>query len=303
MRGWQCDDPEQCEHQEEGEADRAAFAIADDVLGVSDLQELGRICLDLLAMAVALSAACVRLWSLFAREERSRGDVHATTNWPNLQAAVSFPKLAGVRGHFKKLIAYYSSPRNALASVWAPAQTSDDRRASSPSPSLHARPPCPAETTYAPYRNHLTIYYYFSPYFRACTQMFMMVAGSDSADTPIYEAEFINSQRREDNSHLNQFIIHAALDMVDDSVWGTQSMLFKAVDKFNDYIISSFVTAGHVKLMLLHDVRNEDGIRNFFHDVHELYVKVLLNPFYTKDQPITSPLFDSRVKLLGRKYF
>ena len=133
--------------------------------------------------------------------------------------------------------------------------------------------------------------------------MFMMVAGSDSADTPIYEAEFINSQRREDNSHLNQFIIHAALDMVDDSVWGTQSMLFKAVDKFNDYIISSFVTAGHVKLMLLHDVRNEDGIRNFFHDVHELYVKVLLNPFYTKDQPITSPLFDSRVKLLGRKYF
>ena len=76
MRGWQCDDPEQCEHQEEGEADRAAFAIADDVLGVSDLQELGRICLDLLAMAVALSAACVRLWSLFAREERSGGDVH-----------------------------------------------------------------------------------------------------------------------------------------------------------------------------------------------------------------------------------
>ena len=90
--------------------------------------------------------------------------------------------------------------------------------------------------------------------------MFMMVAGSDSADTPIYEAEFINSQRREDNSHLNQFIIHAALDMVDDSVWGTQSMLFKAVDKFNDYIISSFVTAGHVKLMLLHDVERQRSL-------------------------------------------
>ena len=130
--------------------------------------------------------------------------------------------------------------------------------------------------------------------------MFVMVA---HGDTPIYEAEFLNTQRREDTSHLNQFIIHAALDMVDDAVWGTQSMLFKNVDKFNDYLISAFVTAGQVKLMLLHDVRNEDGIRNFFHDVHELYVKVLMNPFYEPNKPISSTLFDSRVKLLGRKYF
>ena len=132
--------------------------------------------------------------------------------------------------------------------------------------------------------------------------MFMMVAGGD-VDAPIYEAEFINTQRREDNSHLNQFIIHAALDMVEDSVWGTQSMFFKSVDKFNDYLISAFVTAGGIKFMLLHDVRNEDGIRSFFHDVHELYVKVLMNPFYQPNSPVTSPLFDSRVKTLGRRYF
>ena len=130
----------------------------------------------------------------------------------------------------------------------------------------------------------------------------MMVAGGTN-DTPIYEAEFINSQRREESSHLNQLIIHAALDMVDDAVWGTSSMLFKNIDKFNDFIISAFVTAGHVRMMLLHDVRNEDGIRNFFHDVHELYVKVLMNPFYTPNTTIASPLFDSRVKTLGRKYF
>ena len=133
--------------------------------------------------------------------------------------------------------------------------------------------------------------------------MFMMVAGSDSADTPIYEAEFINSQRREDNSHLNQFIIHAALDMVDETVWGTSNMYLKCVDKFNDYFISAFVTAGHIKLMLLHDVRNEDGIKNFFQEVHELYVKVLMNPFYDPKDPISSALFDARVKVLGRKYF
>uniref|UniRef100_A0A7S4C1V6 Trafficking protein particle complex subunit n=1 Tax=Chrysotila carterae TaxID=13221 RepID=A0A7S4C1V6_CHRCT len=131
--------------------------------------------------------------------------------------------------------------------------------------------------------------------------MFVMV-GKD--DIPVYESEFFNSstQRREDTSHLNQFIIHAALDMVDDLVWGTQNMYLKCVDKFNDYFISAFVTAGHIKLMLLHDVRNDDGIRNFFQEVYELYVRVLMNPFYEPSAQITST-FDARVKLLGRKYF
>ncbi|ONK66502.1 uncharacterized protein A4U43_C06F8860 [Asparagus officinalis] len=29
----------------------------------------------------------------------------------------------------------------------------------------------------------------------------------------------------------------------------------------------------HLKLMLLHDLRNEDGIKSFFQEVHELYIK------------------------------
>ena len=77
--------------------------------------------------------------------------------------------------------------------------------------------------------------------------------------------------QKEESSHFNQFIVHAALDIVEtDPVridlsvchlastniqvctqergsWSTQNMYLKVVDKFNDQLISAFVTAGQVR--------------------------------------------------------
>lgn len=57
-----------------------------------------------------------------------------------------------------------------------------------------------------------------------------------------------------------------------------------------------------MRLLLLHSSKNEDAIKNLFSDVHELYIKTQLNPFYEKGSAIRSFAFDLRVRMLMRKY-
>jgi hypothetical protein len=54
--------------------------------------------------------------------------------------------------------------------------------------------------------------------------------------------------------------------------------------------------------MLLHETRNDDGIRAFFNDVWECYVKTLLNPFYAVDKAIKSTLFENKVRAIAKVF-
>ena len=99
------------------------------------------------------------------------------------------------------------------------------------------------------------------------------------------------------------------------------------MDKFNDLLVSCYNTAGHTRLLLLHDSRlSEESLRTFFTEVHELYVKVrslppqqaggaversvltrnarqvMLNAFHTPSTPITSPRFDVLVRAAAKKH-
>ncbi|XP_022733291.1 trafficking protein particle complex subunit 2-like [Durio zibethinus] len=133
----------------------------------------------------------------------------------------------------------------------------------------------------------------------ASTACFIIVSRND---IPIYEAEVGSAAKREDAAQLHQFILHAALDIVQDLAWTTSAMFLKAIDRFNDLVVSVYVTAGHTRFMLLHDSRNDDGIKSFFQEVHELYIKILLNPLYLPGSRVTSSHFDTKVRALARKY-
>ncbi|GAA5828789.1 hypothetical protein JCM11251_005875 [Rhodosporidiobolus azoricus] len=102
--------------------------------------------------------------------------------------------------------------------------------------------------------------------------------------------------------HVMQLVAHASLDVVEDVQWTNSGMYLKSIDKFQEWTVSAWLTPGGVKIVLLHELKNDDGIRLFFQEVWETYVKTLLNPFHELNAPIRSQTFDARVKASAKKH-
>ncbi|KAL7419072.1 TRAPP subunit [Cryptotrichosporon argae] len=101
--------------------------------------------------------------------------------------------------------------------------------------------------------------------------------------------------------HLLQMIAHASLDAVEEVREGTGSLYLRAVDRHNEWTVSAFI-ATNVKFILLHDTKNDDGIRLFFGELWEHYVKTALSPFHTPNTPIRSPAFEAKVRASAKRH-
>ncbi|CAK7197440.1 TRAPP subunit [Sporothrix eucalyptigena] len=79
-------------------------------------------------------------------------------------------------------------------------------------------------------------------------------------DNPLFEYEFGTSKQGGDGQahfaeqarHLNQFVVHSSLDVVEEVQWANGQMYLKCVDKFFHNYVSCFVTGANTKFLLLH---------------------------------------------------
>lgn len=46
----------------------------------------------------------------------------------------------------------------------------------------------------------------------------------------------------------------------------------------------------------------EEGVKNFFLEVYDGWVKTIMSPFYSLNTPVRSPVFRARVTAAARKY-
>lgn len=89
---------------------------------------------------------------------------------------------------------------------------------------------------------------------------YFVIVGTN--DAPIFEMEtksdnsvfknpisdYLRCLQKEEN-HLNQFMVHSALDLVDDIMWTTNNSYLKVVDKFNQWSISAYITSGGLSFL------------------------------------------------------
>lgn len=131
-------------------------------------------------------------------------------------------------------------------------------------------------------------------------------------DTPLYELD-IGSHKNpsaeavpsfpQEIDQLKQFIVNASLDILQDLQMRTPQIFYPRLDSFYGYNVLAYLLHTNVKLVILTNTKaNDEAIRQFFSDVSDLVTKKMITPFYKTGDVIVDSSFDSRVKVIAKKY-
>jgi hypothetical protein len=87
----------------------------------------------------------------------------------------------------------------------------------------------------------------------------------------------------------------------------------KIIDQFDDLYVHAYCTQGNFMFVLLTTKRDEQSIRNFFENTHEIVVKIRMSPFFDEDEFVcdggvgfkggivcTNASFDAKVREIAR---
>ncbi|KAL0230382.1 hypothetical protein PCE1_003942 [Barthelona sp. PCE] len=142
------------------------------------------------------------------------------------------------------------------------------------------------------------------------TKYVFNIVGKD--DFLLFSRPFVALQDEE--LHVDQFIIHASIDSIKEAMMCTDDLFLKCISVFGNSHVFGFVGVSGV-MYILYCERNpndssapslskiEDNTRSFMTEIHQLYVKLLLNPLYIPNTPILSLSFLQKVDQLAAKYF
>lgn len=109
-------------------------------------------------------------------------------------------------------------------------------------------------------------------------------------DSPIYELTHLLLD------DTLPFFINSSLDLIP---YSNDNYLHK-IDSINSLILYCYVTQSNIKLILV--LNREINCKQFFQEIHDLYIKQLFNPFYSLNDALSSPLFDLGVRICVKKY-
>ena len=87
--------------------------------------------------------------------------------------------------------------------------------------------------------------------------------------------------KQDDARHLRQFVIASAIDRLNERKWELTSAYLKIIDQFDsDLFVYAYCTQGNFQFVLLTTKREEGNVKAFFESMHEVVVKMRMNPFF-----------------------